>query len=120
MSKVNLFNHSVGIQDFLLPNVQSHIPSAKPLASTAAKELAVVEHFNLENITASMEKFLAPEVGDGEVLRPDIFNKVIADFHDKYQGNEEPDVKNFLNEIIKPMLANKELLQAYTNLMISG
>ncbi len=120
MSKIDLFNHSMGIQDFLIPHSQNHIPTAKPLASTGNAEINMVERFNAHDIKAFAERFLSPEVGDGEALRPDIFNRVIKNFAEKYQGENDPDVQVFLNDILKPMIANKELLQAYSNLMLGG
>ncbi len=120
MDKVNLFNHNVGIQDFLIPQSQEHIPSAKLLASTATNEISVVEHFNALDLKAITEKFLAPELGDGESLRPDMFNKILTSFALKYENIDDPEVQSFVQEIVKPMVANKELLQAYVNLMIGG
>ncbi len=120
MEKTQLFSTSFGIQGFVKPQTNSNIPTAKPLASTGSNEIATVEHFNNLDLKTISEKFLSPEIGDGECLRPDVFNKTLLNFANKFENSQDAEVKAFVDEIVKPVLENKELLQAYRNLMIGG
>ncbi len=111
---------SNAIEGFLQPQPTSNFPQAKQLASTATNEIAVVEHFNLHDMTAICEKFLTPEMGDGTALRPDVFNRNILSVLNKFADSKDEQVQTMLNDVIKPMHQNKALLYAFQNLMVGG
>ncbi len=125
MSKINLLNHNVGIDQFLATQSNEHIPTAKPMASNSVFEAGLSSHFAMGNIKANLENMLVPNVGDGEILRPDVFNRTInamaTNFSSLPQGeNLGEGVKDMMNNVINPLLENKDLLNLYSNLMVAG
>ncbi len=120
MERTNLFSNSFGISGFLQPMPTSNFPTAKQLASTATNEIAVVEHFNIQGMSSLFEKNLVPDVGDGTALRPDVFNRNLNNFVQKFNDSKDPQIKDFVDNVLKNVAQNKDLLHAYTNLMVGG
>ncbi len=120
MSQINLLNHNVGIQQILDNDIQEHIPNAKALASTMVNKAGLEEYFTMSTSKTNIEKSLSPELGDGENLRPDVFNNTLNSLITEFSENSDPAVNTMLNDVLKPLAENKELLNAYSNLMIGG
>ncbi len=118
--KTDLLSTTYGIEGFIQPQPVSNFPQAKQLASTATNEIAIVEHFNIHDMTAICEKFLTPDMGDGTALRPDVFNRNMTSFFQKFASSQDEDVQAMLKEVVRPVMQNKELLYAFQNLMIGG
>ncbi len=120
MDKMNILSSNIGIQGFVEPKIESNFPSAKQLPSTATHEIAVVEHFNIRDMTALCEKFLTPHVGDGTALNPDKFIKNLSSYVDKNKDSNNPVMQTFIKDVAKPIMENKELLYAFTNLLVGA
>lgn len=118
---IGIFDTSIGIQSVLTSEPDSaNIPSAKPLAATVMAE-AGLEELYLPNTAGRMvEAALRPEVGDGRILRPDVFTANLQSGLSALQDSRNPDVRAFVRKDLTPMLEDNALLQAYVGLMVGG
>ena len=115
-----LFDQNFGIQDILQFNTDNHMPTARPLASTVMNEAGLDSLYSPVTASRLLEAMMRPSVGDGDLTRPEIFEKNIQGTLQNLEGIDNPAVKNFLNEILTPLVNNTSLLQAYSGLMIQG
>lgn len=121
-SSINLLDPSLGIQDILDPGLSAsgQLPTARPLASSVLREAGLEELYSVSNAARLVEQTLCPEVGDGELLRPEVFAASLRDCFMILQGSDDPAVQEFLRNDLRLLLENRDLLQAYTGLMIGG
>ena len=79
MTKVNLFDASVGIQNVMdSPATAQGIPTARPLAANVLREAGLEELYFPSNARHLLEQALCPDAGDGDLLRPEIFSANLA------------------------------------------
>ena len=122
----NLLDPNQGIQNILAPSlagVDGHMPGARPLAANVLREAGLEDLYG--GVSASLagkllEEALCPEVGDGDVLRPDVFHAQLTGSLEALQGSRDPAVRAFVRDELRPLLENAELLKAYVGLMIGG
>lgn len=119
--KIGLFDTSIGIQSILAnePDVAG-MPSARPLAVNVMAEAGLEDLYLPNNAARQIEAALCPEVGDGKMLRPDIFTASLKDSLAALQNSRNTDVRAFVRKDLTPMLEDIILLQAYVGLMVGG
>ena len=118
---IGIFDTSIGIQSVLLDGTGNEkMPLARPLASTVMAEAGLEELFLPNNAGRMMEASLCPEVGDGKVLRPDVFSANLQSCLESLKDSRNPDVRAFVRRDLAPMMEDNSLLQAYVGLMIGG
>ncbi|NCD25267.1 MAG: type III secretion protein, partial [Deltaproteobacteria bacterium] len=101
-------------------SASGQLPTARPLASSVLREAGLEELYSVSNAARLVEQTLCPEVGDGELLRPEVFAASLRDCFMILQGSDDPAVQEFLRNDLRLLLENRDLLQAYTGLMIGG
>ncbi len=116
----NLLNPSIGIQDLLPMPEASKLPQAKELASSVLQESSLESLYGAVNTRSNAEAFLCPDVGDGRVVSPEVFQSELTALVAKLQKSDNPKVKALLESEILPLLQNGMLLSAYRGLMLGG
>ena len=118
---IGLFDTSIGIQN-VLQNDPAHatMPSARPLAANVMADAGLEELFQPHNADRMIEAALRPEVGDGKMLRPDVFTANLHSSLAALQDSKNADVRAFVRKDLAPMLEDHALLQAYVGLMVGG
>ena len=118
---IGIFDTSVGIQNVLLNELENAtMPKARPLAANVMSDIGLEDLYMPGNAARMIETALCPEVGDGKVLRPDIFSALLRGGFEALSESKNPDVRAFLRKDLAPMLEDSNLLQAYTGLMVGG
>ena len=119
---IDVFNPSLGIQTVMdMPEVAGqHMPQARPLASNMLFQAGLEELYRPSNARSLVETALCPEVGDGELLRPDIFSANLGECLEKCEVSGNPALAELAKKELRPLLENKMLLRAYVNLMMGG
>ena len=118
---IGLFDASLGIQSVMdAPVSQGNMPKARPLASNTLREAGLEELYNPANAQSLVQQALCPQVGDGELLRPDIFSSNLQRCLDDLTTARDPAVRDFIRNDLAPLLENTDLLRAYTGLMVGG
>ena len=118
---IGIFDTSIGIQSVLLDGLDNeNMPLARPLASTVMAEAGLEELYLPNNAGRMVEIALCPEVGDGKVLRPDVFSANLQKCLELLKESKNPDVRAFVRRDLTPMMEDNSLLQAYVGLMIGG
>lgn len=119
---INLLDPSLGIQNILeqrLPD-QSGMLTARPIAASILREAGLEELYSPVNAQRLVEETLCPDVGDGDLLLPDIFGTNLRKCTENLSESKDPAVRDLVEKELKPLLENKTLLNAYTGLMIGG
>lgn len=117
---INLLDPSLGIQNIMEPQVNDPLPFARPLASSVLNEAGLEGLYAPSNSTRIVEAALCPDVGDGNLLRPEIFAVILKKCAADFASSDDPAVQELVEKELHPLMKNHELLQAYTNLMIGG
>lgn len=118
---IGIFDTSIGIQNVLLDELENAtMPKAKQLAANVLSEAGLEELYMPRNAARIIESALCPEVGDGKILRPDVFSALLREGFESLRDSKNPDVRAFLRKDLAPMLEDSTLLQAYTGLMVGG
>lgn len=122
MSRITgLFDANLGIQSVMeSPLGESGMPQARPLASNLLREAGLEELYNPTTAQGLVHNALCPDVGDGEILRPDIFSANIKKCFASLSMSKDPAVRDFIRSDLTPLIENTQLLQAYTGLMVGG
>lgn len=119
----NLLDSSLGIQDILDTqrfSENAQLPRARPLAASVLREAGLEELYSPLNAGRLVEHALCPDVGDGELLRPEVFAAHLRECFMTLKDNGNPAVRAFLDTDLRLLLENRDLLQAYAGLMIGG
>ena len=118
---IGIFDTSIGIQNVLLNELESMtMPRARPIAANVLSEAGLEELYMPRNAARLIETALCPEVGDGKILRPDVFSTLLRESFESLRESKNPDVRAFVRKDLTPMLEDANLLQAYTGLMVGG
>ena len=119
---IDVFNPSLGIQTVMdTPDVGGqHMPQARPLASNMLFQAGLEELYRPSNARSLVETALCPEVGDGELLRPDVFSANLGECLEKCEASGNPALMELAEKELRPLLENKMRLRAYVNLMMGG
>ncbi|MDR3043533.1 MAG: type III secretion protein [Desulfovibrio sp.] len=118
---VGIFDGSLGIQTVLDVDAgRDPMPKARPLAASVLREAGLEELYAPRNARQIVEQALCPPVGDGEMLRPDVFGANLNACLDALSMERDPAVREFVRNDLAPLLENAELLRAYAGLMVGG
>ena len=118
---IGIFDTSIGIQSVLLDEqANTTMPSARPLAANLTAEAGLEEVYLPKNTARMVEAALCPEVGDGNILRPDVFTANLQSSLAALQDSKNADVRAFVRKDLVPILEDNALLQAYAGLMVGG
>lgn len=125
MSNLNILNSSLGIQSIMdtMPSQESAsngMLHARPLATTVIHEAGLDEVYSPATAESLLQKALCPDVGDGEMLQPEVFRANLKASMEDLGLSRDPAVRDFVKQDLAPLLENNELLQAYTGLMVGG
>lgn len=119
MTRINLLDPSLGIQNVMDMPVDSALPRARDMGATALSEPGLEELYAPSNAQRYVETLLCPDVGDGSILSPEAFSENIESVMTELSGNDDPAVREMLAEL-KGLVRNGQLYQAYVGLMIGG
>ena len=122
MPSINLLDPSLGIQTVMDSPVSGRdgIPAARQMAANVLREAGLEELYAPNNAEHLVERALCPDVGDGDLLRPDVFSANLAACAAALRDSDDPGVRRMGRDDLAPLLENVELLKAYTGLMIGG
>jgi type III secretion protein X len=119
MSRINLLDPSLGIQNVMDMPTESVLPRARDMGANALSEPGLEELYAPSNARRYVETLLCPDVGDGSILSPESFSDNIDGVIQELASNSDPAVKEMLVEL-KALNRNGQLYQAYMGLMIGG
>ena len=117
---LNLLDPNLGIQNVMDSGNGTHMPDARPLASTVLREAGLDELYNSGAAEKQLDAALCPPVGDGSILQPENFQAELRACLDTLKDSRAPAVRAFVRDELAPLLENTELLKAYTGLMVGG
>lgn len=123
----DILNPHLGISSVLPALRQEHLPEVDDFNTVVGNvsSLATVANFKAALSRDSFEKGIAnsfiPVVGADELLQPAKLNANLQSVFTKLSAmHDDADIRRFVREDLTPLMENKELLQAYTNLMVGG
>lgn len=117
---LDLLDPNLGIQNVMDSGSGTHMPGARPLASTVLREAGLDELYNQGAAEKQIDAALCPPVGDGSILQPEIFQAELRGGAAVLKASRNPTVRAFVRDELAPLLENTDLLKAYTGLMIGG
>lgn len=115
-----LLNPQLGIQDLLQMPEPSRLPQARDLPSSVLNRSGLEGLYGADNARSGAESLLCPDVGDGSIVSPEVYEAQIAAVLAKLQQSENPKIRAMLENEILPLMQNGMLLQAYRGLMLGG
>jgi type III secretion protein X len=116
-----MFDTSIGIQNVLPHDTgAADFPGATPLAATVMSNVGLEDLYLPGNAGRMVEDALRPDVGDGRIVRPDVFAGNLQGCLSSLEDSRNADVRAFVRKDLAPMLEDNSLLQAYVGLMIGG
>ena len=113
-------NPSIGIQDLMPMEDAKGLPRARELASSVLSETGLDALYGKVNIKTAVESLLCPNVGDGSLVSPEVFNNELEMIIEKLKQSDNEKIRTMLEEEIIPLMQNGMLLSAYRGLMIGG
>lgn len=114
------FDVSSGIQSVLEMPTSGSLPGARPLAVQGLNEANPESLFVPAAMSRLVESALCPNVGDGDITRPEIFNALLRDAVQHFDTMKHPDIQAFLDEDLRPLMENHYLQQAYLGLLVGA
>ncbi len=120
MSNINLFDSRVGIQNILNESQLDNLPQAKQIAATVVGAAGLGDVYTPKDLRKLVENVVCPNVGDGEILKPYNFSRVLTACANELKNSSDPQVQTFLKDVLYPLIENEELLHTYSGLMIGG
>ncbi len=123
---VDLLNPNVGIST-VLPQVSGeHLPSVENFNTVgSASSAAAVENFKLSissnAFDAQVSAAFTPVLSSDELLQPAKLNASLHSAFEKLsQMRDDADIRRFVRDDLNPFMENRELLEAYINLVVEG
>lgn len=98
----------------------SRLPEARDLGTNLLQESGLENLFRTANSRSALEALLCPDIGDGSLVSPEIFEADLHALLEKLRKSENPKIQALVREEIEPLLQNGLLLTAYRNLMLGG
>ena len=118
---IGIFDTSIGIQNVLQDETNNvGMPTAKQLAANLMAGIGLEELYLPKNAALMIEDALLPAVGDGKVLRPDIFAANLRGIQSALENSRNEDIRAFVRKDLAAILEDNALLQAYAGLMVGG
>lgn len=116
----SLLNPSIGIADLLPMPDAAALPEARDLGTNLLQESGLENLFRTANSRSALEALLCPDIGDGSLVSPEIFEADLHALLEKLRKSANPKIQALVREEIEPLLQNGLLLTAYRNLMLGG
>lgn len=88
----NLLNSTIGIQDLLAMPDTPNLPRAKEIASSVLQQTGLENLYNTGNARTAAEALLCPDIGDGRVVTPEIFNAQLVRLYEKLKQSKNPKI----------------------------
>ena len=89
----SLLNPSIGIGDLMaMPNTD-RLPQSRELASSSLNQTGLEGLYGETNARTAVESLLCPNVGDGTLVSPEVFEASIAALVRKLSRSTNPKVK---------------------------
>lgn len=121
MSIGNIMDPSLGVQGVLEPAAGwAHLPQAKPLATDAVLKTGLADLYRATSFQSRILSSLQPRVNDEAQLRPDVLGKNLRESLSRLSGSHDPQVRRFVRDDLAPLMENKQLLNEYINMLVSG
>ena len=117
---VNLLDSGLGIQNILDPGSQTHMPEARPLASTVLREAGLDELYTRSGAQKQIEAALCPPVGDGSILQPEIFHAHLQGALDALKESRNPAVRTPVRDRQGALHGKTVILRGETGRMLGG
>ncbi len=122
---VEIFNPNVGISS-VLPGISTeHLPNADDFNTIGQQaNLGEVQSYkqalNANSFNTNIVSNFTPEIVSDDLLRPATFNNLLNSSMSKLAEIKDADVRDFLQQDLKPLSDNRELLNAYLGMMVEG
>ena len=123
---VDVLNPNLGISTVLPQAAMEHLPSVDNFNTVGhANSVADTENFkasiSANALDAQLSAAFTPVLSSDELLQPAKLNSSIhAAFEKLSQIRDDADVRRFVRDDLTPLMENRELLEAYMNLMVEG
>lgn len=118
--KINLLDTNLGIQNVMDFEQAGALPKAENLATSVLYEAGLEDLYAPNNYAQLIEESLSPSTGDGHILRAEVFSQNIGQCLEKMANSDNNVVREAVQQELRPLQENKDLLQAYCGLMIGG
>ena len=116
----SLLNPSIGIQELLQMPEDNRLPQARELGSSMLQETGLEGLYGAVNSHTAFEALLCPNVGDGTLVSPEVFNSQLESLLKKLSESRNPKIRAMLENEIIPLMQNGMLRSAYRGLMLGG
>lgn len=115
-----LWNPTLGIGELLPAAEETTLPRPRGLGASTLTETGLETLFGAVNARSAVETYLCPDVGDGTVVAPEVFEATLGELVRKLQASENPKIKTLCEKELVPLLENSALFSAYRGLMLGG
>lgn len=116
----NLLNTSIGIQSLLQMPDAAGLPNPVDTRRAFSTNRALKSSLAAATPAAAPKRCSAPDIGDGRVVSPEVFESHLTAIVAKLQASDNPKIKALLENEILPIMQNGMLLSAYRGLMLGG
>lgn len=116
----SLLNPTIGIQELLAMPETTRLPQPKDLPTSVLQKTGLEQLYDTNNTRSACEVLLCPDIGDGHVVSPEIFQAQLSSLMAKLKQSDNPKLRVLLEEEIVPLMQNGMLLAAYRGLMLGG
>lgn len=115
-----LWNPALGIGELLPAAKDASLPQPRELGASTLSETGLETLFSAVNSRTAVESYLCPDVGDGTVVAPEVFEATLEALVRKLQTSENLKLRALAEKELVPLLENKALFSAYRGLMLGG
>lgn len=115
-----LFNPTIGIQTLMPMPEQEALPAARDVGTSALAQSTLQTLYGPTNAQTRIEGFLCPDVGDGTLVAPEVFQRELRKIAKKLRKSKRPEIRSLVENELEPLEENEMLLSAYRGLMLGG
>ena len=96
------------------------LPEAREVGSSAVGQSTLASLYAPTNARSRIEAFLAPNVGDGTLVSPEVFAGRLKSAYTKLRKSRSAKNKALAENELQTLLENDLLVAAYRGLMLGG
>lgn len=122
---INILSAHEGISQVLSPQTNEHLPDLEGFTSIAGSHtLHEVENYKAQLASDAMRLSLsqnfAPHLSFNEQLQDSNLSRSLYESAVVLEKVRSPEIRDFVNQDLVPLVENKQLLQAFQSMMVQG
>lgn len=122
---ISILNAHEGIAQVLTPKTNEHLPDLEGFTSIAGGQaLHEVESYKAklapDAMRLNLSQNFAPHLSFNEQLQDSNLSRALYESAVVLEKVRSPEVRDFVNQDLVPLVENKQLLQAFQSMMVQG